>query len=97
VSLSEFGRVFWADELAALEPAIKAAATIRLPLVKLHPDDPKDPRWVLDTAGTPEAAPVAKRRTRGEYRCGCATIRMFADDFERCDPRCSACGSPFAA
>jgi hypothetical protein len=95
VTLSELGRIFWADELAALDEQVRAAASIkRGELVKMKPEDPKDPRWTLKPVET--LAPVkTTRRQRNTYTCGCADVRMFADDFARCQPSCASCGHAF--
>lgn len=100
VTLSDFGRIFWADELAQLELQIKATASIKAGrLVKLHPDDPKDPRWVVEPVDAEPAEQPAKapKRTRREYRCGCGfTVRMYPDDLELSGPTCGKCDQAFA-
>jgi hypothetical protein len=97
VTLSELGRISWADELILLDEQLKATASIkRGELVKMKPDDPKDPRWTLAPTLTLVPEAKAPRRQRNQYRCDCADVRMYSDDFARCQPSCASCGQPFS-
>ena len=101
MTLSQLGRAFWSEELTALDEQIRGAATIKMgQLAKMHPDDPKDPRWVVESeplVGS-EAPKRSSRRQRSEYACGCGiTVRMFAEDHALSNPGCSICGQKFLA
>jgi hypothetical protein len=93
VTLSEFGLVIWADELAALDAEVRAM--IATTLVRRNPEDPSDDR--MSPAPKVEGEPVATRivRRRLTFGCGCRTLTMFAEDFEAGAITCHKCGEDF--
>lgn len=98
VQLTELGRMWWADEIAALEREIKGSVKWdTTPIVKKNPAVANDPRLTLTADATEKLTKV--RRQRKVYRCQCdtpRTVAMFAEEWRTADVTCAECGSHFA-
>lgn len=89
VTLSDFGRVLWGEELEALATTVAVIGGAQL----AHPEDPSDPRRTTEP-GTVRA-PAAPQRRRQTYTCGCRSMLMHADEMALGPVVCGVCGNEY--
>jgi len=91
VTLSDFGRVLWGEELAALATTVAVIGGAHL----AHPEDPSDPRRTSDPGPVVTRPPAAPQRRRSTYKCGCRSMLMHAEEMALGPVMCGVCGEEF--